>query len=55
MGLLVSYIGWVLLIVTVGIVFLYKRITKNPDAVTSKFFVKKQINADLNKSLNLIK
>lgn len=55
MGLLVSYIGWILLIITVAIVFLYKRITKNPDAVTSKFSASKYINADLNTSLNLIK
>lgn len=37
-------IGWILLILIVGIIFLYKRLSNNPKALTSRYTVIKVIN-----------
>ena len=55
MELLESYFGWILLLVTVVVIFLYKKFSKNPDALTSKFEVIKKIDSDLDSSLLIIK
>ncbi len=55
MGILMSYIGWILIVITVAVIFLYKRMTKDPEALTSKYKATKIINIDRSKSLNLIK
>lgn len=46
MDLLVSNIGWILLLFTVIIIFFYKRISNNPDAMTSKFKTGRKTKVD---------
>jgi hypothetical protein len=46
MDLLVSNFGWILLILTVIIIFLYKKISNNPDAMTSKFKTRRKTKVD---------
>ena len=50
-----SNIGWIILLVLAIGIFLYKIISKNPDAVTSKFKTTQTIHSDFNTSFVLIK
>ncbi len=46
MPFLETYFWWILLILTVIFIFLFKRITKRPDALTSKFEAVKYIDSN---------
>ena len=46
---------WLLFILTVVFVLCYKKLTNNPDAITSKFNAKKKVNGSPTENLNLIK
>jgi hypothetical protein len=54
MDFIYTYFGWLLLLLSVVFIFAYKKITKNPDAITSKFEVKKKLNGTPNDNLNFI-
>ena len=48
MELLETNIWWILLIVTVIFIFIYKKISKNPDAMTSRYEAVKRIKGSSN-------
>ena len=45
---------WLLPLITIVFIFAYKKLTKNPDAVTSKFIAKKKINGNPTDNLKFI-
>jgi hypothetical protein len=45
---------WLLLLMSIVFIFAYKKLTKNPDAVTSKFEAKKKISGNLTDNLKFI-
>jgi hypothetical protein len=45
---------WLLLLITIVFIFAYKKLTKNPDALTSKFVAKKKINGNPTDNLKFI-
>ena len=45
---------WLILLFTTIFIFVYKRITKNPDAVTSKYEANKTIKGNPTENENLI-
>ena len=47
--------GWIVCIVLVTFIVVYKKITKNPDAITSKYETRKKINGLPQHNLELIK
>lgn len=47
--------GWIVCIVLVTFILVYKKITKNPDAITSKYETRKKINGLPQHNLELIK
>ena len=46
---------WLLLIATIIFIYLYKRVTKNPNAITSKYSAKKTIKGNPSDNVRLIK
>ena len=46
---------WLLILITVIFILLYKRVTKNPDAITGKYEATKTINGNPSENLELIK
>ena len=54
MEFIVTNIWWVLFFITIAFIFTYKRITKKPDAITSKFEAWKKINGSPNENLEII-
>lgn len=47
--------GWLLLLVTAGFIFWYKKATHRPDALTSKFEAIKNVDADTEYLLNKVR
>lgn len=54
MEFLETYFLWVLLLIAVVFIFAYKKLTKKPDAITSKFEARKKIDGNPNENLKII-
>lgn len=54
MEILNNYYGWFIFIITIIFFVIYKKITKNPDAITSKFISEYKINGKINNVDNLL-
>jgi len=54
MEIIENYYGWILLIITIIVFFIVKRLSKNPDALTSKYTAEKTIQGSPGESLKKI-
>lgn len=54
MQFLTTKIWWVALIAMVLFIFLYKKLTKRKDAITSKFFTQKNIKGSFNDNIEIL-
>ena len=54
MEILKTNFWWLLLLITIVFIFAYKKLTKNRDAITSKFEAKKKINGNPTDNLKFI-
>jgi len=54
MEILETNFWWFLLLFSVIIIFAYKKLTKNPEALTNKFLATKEIKGDPSDNLNFI-
>jgi hypothetical protein len=54
MEILETNLWWLLLLITIILIFAYKKLTKNPEAITSKFEAKKIINGNTTDNLKSI-
>ena len=54
MEILKTNFWWLLLLITIVFIFVFKKLTKNRDAITSKFEAKKKINGNPTDNLKFI-
>lgn len=47
-----AYYGWILLVITIVLILSYKKLTKNADAITSRYEAQKKINVNPNDSVS---